>query len=310
MEDRVQKLLAQAGFGSRRACEEFILQGRVRVNGLVAELGQKADPAKDVITLDGEPLAKREKLTYILLYKPRGVVSSLDPQGDRKTVRDLVPAEQRLYPVGRLDMDSEGLILLTNDGELTQKLTHPRYETEKEYRVLVADEPDEKQLNIWRHGVVLEGQRTAPAQVVREARTPEGVWLNVVMHEGRKHEIRDIARALGLWVHKLIRVRLGTLKIGSLRPGQWRLLEPGEVRQLQVLPAESRSPSAPKSGRRRSRRGPAPADEQLAEKPPADKRRRQPLPPRNLPAKHEVPRPTSKERSPRHQRTGTWRRNR
>jgi 23S rRNA pseudouridine2605 synthase len=232
MEERLQKLLAQAGFGSRRACEEFITQGRVRVNGLVALLGQKADPHKDAIMFDGELLAKPEKLTYILLYKPRGVVSSLEPQGERKTVRDLVPAEERLYPVGRLDLDSEGLILLTNDGELTNRLTHPRYETEKEYRVLVADEPDAKQLNTWRRGVVLEGKRTAPAQVERESHTAEGVWLKVIMHEGRKHEIRDIAKALGLWVHKLIRVRMGNLRIGSLKPGQWRVLEPNEVREL------------------------------------------------------------------------------
>ena len=232
MEERLQKLLAQAGFGSRRACEEFITQGRVRVNGMVALLGQKADPRKDGITFDGELLAKPEKLTYILLYKPRGVVSSLDPQGERKTVRDLVPAEERLYPVGRLDLDSEGLILLTNDGDLTNQLTHPRYETEKEYRVLVADEPDAKQLNTWRRGVVLEGKRTAPAQVERESRSAEGVWLKVIMHEGRKHEIRDIAKAVGLWVHKLVRVRLGNLRIGSLKPGQWRVLEPNEVREL------------------------------------------------------------------------------
>ena len=297
MEDRVQKLLAQAGFGSRRACEEFITQGRVRVNGLVAELGQKADPAKDVITLDGEPLARPEKLAYILLYKPRGVVSSLDPQGDRKTVRDLVPVEERLYPVGRLDVESEGLILLTNDGELTNQLTHPRYETEKEYRVLVADDPDEKQLNIWRRGVVLEGQRTAPAQVERDARTAEGFWLKVVMHEGRKHEIRDIAKTLGLWVSRLIRVRLGALKIGGLRPGQWRALEPGEIQQLKAPPPRAKWRPSHKSGRRQGTT-------------PADKPRRQPLPPRNLPAKHEAPRPTAKERTPRLKRTGTWRRNR
>jgi 23S rRNA pseudouridine2605 synthase len=296
MEERVQKLLAQAGFGSRRACEEFITQGRVRVNGLVAELGQKADPAKDVITLDGVPLARPEKLAYILLYKPRGVVSSLDPQGDRKTVRDLVPVEERLYPVGRLDMESEGLILLTNDGDLTNRLTHPRYETEKEYRVLVADEPDEKQLNIWRRGVVLEGKRTAPAQVERDARTAEGVWLKVVMREGRKHEIRDIAKALGLWVHRLIRVRLDALKIGGLRPGQWRALEPQEIQQLKAPPPRANWRPAHKSG---GRRGAVPAE----------KPRRQPLPPRNLPAKHEVPRPTSKERGPRPKGGGTWRRN-
>jgi len=232
MEERLQKLLAQAGHGSRRACEDYIIQGRVRVNGLVAELGQKADPDRDVVTFDGQLLSQPEKRTYILLYKPRGVVSSLEPQGDRRTVRDLVPADERLYPVGRLDLDSEGLILLTNDGDLTNRITHPRYETEKEYRVLLGEEPDAKQLNAWRHGVMVEGKRTAPAEVERESHTPEGTWLKVVMHEGRKHEVRDIARTLGLWVHKLVRVRLGSLTIGSLRPGQWRPLEPKEIAQL------------------------------------------------------------------------------
>ena len=124
--ERLQKILAAAGFGSRRSCEEMVIAGRVRVNGKVAKLGDKADLAADAVTLDGEPIAP-EKLTYVLLYKPRGVVSSLDAQGDRRTVRDLVPLSQRLYPVGRLDALSEGLILLTNDGDLTNRLTHPRY---------------------------------------------------------------------------------------------------------------------------------------------------------------------------------------
>jgi 23S rRNA pseudouridine2605 synthase len=310
MEERVQKLLAQAGFGSRRACEEFIVQGRVRVNGLKAELGQKADPAKDEIMLDGEPLARPEKWSYILLYKPRGVVSSLEPQGDRKTVRDLVPAEERLYPVGRLDMDSEGLILLTNDGELTNKLTHPRYETEKEYRVLVADEPDEKQLNIWRRGVMLEGKRTAPAQVERESHTAEGFWLKVMMHEGRKHEIRDIAKTLGLWVHRLIRVRLGALRIGTLRPGEWRALEPKEIHELKAGPPKSKSRAAPKSGPRRAAPEPPPAS-----KPPASRAPRRRPAPQALPAKHEGPRPASRTHGPRPKGTShpgdarTWRRN-
>ena len=127
MQERLQKLLAQAGFGSRRACEEFILSGRVYVNGKVAILGQKADLAVDTVTMDGKPLPKRETLTYIALYKPRNVLSAAEGQDDRKTVRDLIPVEGHLYPVGRLDFDSEGLILMTNDGALTNKLTHPRY---------------------------------------------------------------------------------------------------------------------------------------------------------------------------------------
>ncbi len=241
MEERLQKILARAGFGSRRACEAFITQGRVRVNGQVAELGQKADPARDEISLDGEALASSETLTYVALYKPRGVVSSLAPQGDRQTVRNLIPLEGRLYPVGRLDVDSEGLILLTNDGDLTDRLTHPRYKAEKEYRVLVRGTPDETRLEVWRRGVVLEGQRTAPAQVERGDRIEAGTWLRVIMHEGRKHEIRDIGLALGMPVQRLIRVRMGTLKLGDLRPGQWRKLEDWEVKRLAGAPAPQKS---------------------------------------------------------------------
>ncbi len=280
MEERLQKLLALAGLGSRRACEAYLLQHRVRVNGVTAELGQKADPERDEITVDGEPLARPEKLAYVLLYKPRGVVSSLEPQGDRGTVRELVPAGGRLYPVGRLDLDSEGLILLTNDGALTNLLTHPRYETEKEYRVLVAEMPRPQQLEAWQHGVVVEDKRTAPAQVSVESHTPEGVWLRVVMHEGRKHEIRNIAQTLGLWVHRLIRVRLGSLKIGALRPGQWRVLTPQELRDLQHPPRAEHA----KSGRTRApyRSSTAPRRSSTAprrlEEPPEDNapRRRKP----------------------------------
>jgi 23S rRNA pseudouridine2605 synthase len=239
MEERLQKILARAGLGSRRACEEYILQGRVKVNGRVAQLGQKADPAKDVIALDGEPLAQPERLTYVALYKPRGVVSSLSPQGERQTVRDLVPLKGRLYPVGRLDVDSEGLILLTNDGDLTDRLTHPRYEAEKEYRVLVRSDPDEARLSVWRRGVMLNGKRTAPAKVRREEHTEAGTWLRVIMHEGRKHEIREIGLALGMPVQRLIRVRMGSLRLGDLRPGQWRELEEREVKQLQSAGAKT-----------------------------------------------------------------------
>ncbi len=246
MEERLQKILARAGLGSRRACEEWIVQGRVTVNGRRAELGQRADPAHDRIAVDGEPLAAPEPLTYVVLHKPRGVVSSLAPQGDRQTVRQLVPLDQRLYPVGRLDVDSEGLILLTNDGELADLQTHPRYEAEKEYRVLVKGEPDEERLEAWRRGVVLEGQRTAPAVVVRGERAPTGTWLRITMHEGRKHQIRDIGRLLGLPVQRLIRVRLGSLRLGSLQAGEWRHLEAGEVKQLRAVPSGG-SPQAPRN---------------------------------------------------------------
>jgi 23S rRNA pseudouridine2605 synthase len=255
MEERLQKILARAGFGSRRACEEFITQGRVRVNGRAAQLGEKADPATDEITLDGEPLAAPERLLYVALHKPRGVVSSLAPQGERQTVRDLVPLKERLYPVGRLDVDSEGLILLTNDGDLTDRLTHPRYESEKEYRVLVKSDPDDARLEAWRRGVVLPegGRRTAPAKVKREERTEAGTWLRVTMHEGRKHEIRDIGAALGMPVLRLIRVRLATLTLGDLKSGQWRVLKDWEVKRLR----ESIEPQRARRSRRKQAEKPS-----------------------------------------------------
>lgn len=241
MEERLQKLMARAGLGSRRSCEDLIVEGRVTVNGKRAELGQKADPARDVIAVDGENLQRPERLIYVMLNKPRGVVSSLSPQGDRQTVRDLIKLPGRLYPVGRLDVDSEGLILLTNDGELTDHLTHPRYESEKEYRVLVRGEPRSEQIAAWEKGVVLEGKRTAPAVVTREERASgdAGTWLRVIMHEGRKHQIRDIGGELGLPVRRLLRVRMGGLMLGDLPVGQWRELKPEEVKQLREpgLPA-------------------------------------------------------------------------
>jgi 23S rRNA pseudouridine2605 synthase len=198
-----------------------------------------------------------------MLYKPRGVVSSLAAQGERLTVRDLVNLEVRLYPVGRLDVDSEGLILLTNDGELADYLTHPRYESEKEYRVLVKGDPDAERLQAWSRGVVLEGQRTAPAQVVRQERAANGTWLRIVMHEGRKHQIRDIGLLLGLPVQRLIRIRMGALRLGNLQPGEWRTLKADEVAKLRETgeagpPPRSADPRnrGQKSGRKEGIPGP------------------------------------------------------
>ena len=157
MPERLQKILAQAGYGSRRACEDFISAGRVRVNGQIASLGQKADPTADKITVDGKPIAAAQQLMYIALYKPRNVLSTVERErGDsRQTVRDLVEVSGHLYPVGRLDFESEGLVLMTNDGDLTNRLTHPRFGHTKEYKVLLARRPDRDQLEAWKRGVVL-----------------------------------------------------------------------------------------------------------------------------------------------------------
>ena len=242
-QERLQKILARAGFGSRRACETLIAAGRVRVNNGVAILGMKADPQQDKITVDGRLLNVEETPVYIALNKPRNVLSTARARDQRRTVVDLVDIPQRVFPVGRLDADSEGLIILTNDGELANQLTHPRYGHEKEYRVLVARRPDEEQLNAWQHGVVLaDDYRTAPAEVRVESYFGKGAWLRVVMRAGRKRQIREIGRRLGLPVVRIIRVRIGTLRLGALMPGEWRLLTQEEVAGLMGSPGRNAPP--------------------------------------------------------------------
>lgn len=233
--ERLQKILARTGYGSRRACEDIITAGRVRVNGQLAELGQKADLAVDKITVDGKALPAMEKLTYIALYKPRNVLSTVEKErgDDRRTVRELVEESGHLYPVGRLDFESEGLVLMTNDGELTNLLTHPKFGHAKEYKVLVARRPDQDQIEAWRHGVVLEdGHKTAPADIRYERAHGKGAWLRVIMGEGRKRQIREICKQLGLPVTKLIRIRIGALRLGNLKPSQWRHLTMAEIEEL------------------------------------------------------------------------------
>ncbi|MFN3309878.1 MAG: pseudouridine synthase [Anaerolineales bacterium] len=233
MEERVQKILARAGFGSRRQCEILILQGRVKVNGVTVGLGAKADPQKDQILLDNQPITTQVPKVYIALYKPRGVVSAASSPEGKKTVCDMVDIGTRLFPVGRLDVESEGLIILTNDGELANLISHPRYGHEKEYRVLVAKRPDEAQLNAWRRGIVLsDGYRTQPVDVRIEMTTPKGAWLRVTLREGRKRQIREMGALTGLPVLRIIRIRIGTVMLGNLKPGQWRYLTPVEVKKL------------------------------------------------------------------------------
>jgi len=241
MERRLQKILARAGFGSRRACEELIRQGRVAVDGRTAQIGQKADPDRDRITVDGMPVQVERRRTYVALHKPRGVLSAeRDGSGRFSTVRDLVALPGRLFPVGRLDLRSEGLVLLTDDGDLAQRLAHPRFGHEKEYRVLVAGEPDEATLEKWRRGVFLDGRRTAPAKVTVIGREKGETWLRVMLREGRKRQIRRVGAMLGYTVRRLIRVRIGPLRLGDLKPGQWRKLTGAEVKALRSAMQKSR----------------------------------------------------------------------
>lgn len=234
-EERLQKILAKAGYGSRRANEELIAAGRVKVNGKIAQLGMKADPSVDEISVDNTIIPKEEALIYLAINKPRGVLSDNAPFDNRKNVRDLIDIDGHFFTVGRLDLESEGLMILTNDGELTNRLTHPRYGHEKEYLVLVAKRPDEEQLETWRRGVVLEdGFRTAPTKVLVRKFHGKGAWLSVILREGHKRQIREIGRVIGLPIVKLIRVRIATINLGNLKPGEWRYLSSEEIKQLRM----------------------------------------------------------------------------
>ena len=249
-EERLQKVLARAGIASRRRAEDLIVAGRVRVNGeVVTQLGTRVNPKRDVIQVDGRTVGKPQEPTYIILNKPRGVLSSARDSRGRITVVDLVDHPSRLYPVGRLDLDSEGLILLTNDGALAHRLAHPRYEHEKEYRVLVEGTPDEETLQRWREGVALEGGRTRPAQVSVERRAGEGVWLRIVLREGRKRQIRRMVEAAGYRVVRLIRVRMGPLRLGNLKPGGYRPLSKSEWRALRGIRGRVTGPVRPRRRR-------------------------------------------------------------
>lgn len=232
-EDRVQKILSRAGYGSRRGCEKFIEDGRVTVNGKLISLGAKADPKKDEIRLDGKLIGKAEKKVYIVVNKPRNMLSLYAPDDPRPSVMDLVHDERHLYPVGRLDFDSEGLVLLTNDGRLANRLSHPRYEHDKEYEVRVTRRPDDEQLEIWRRGVVLEdGYRTLPAKVEVKSMSKSGAWLRITLREGKNRQIRRTGARIGLPVRQIRRIRLGPLEIGKLQPGNFRYLKPEEIDAL------------------------------------------------------------------------------
>jgi 23S rRNA pseudouridine2605 synthase len=245
MEQRLQKILSQWGIASRRKAEEMIIAGRVRVDGKTASLGQKADPVMDRIEVDGDRLQRtnRPQPVYLLLNKPVGVVSTCVEPGKRKTVLDLLPQElqvgQGIHPVGRLDVESSGALLLTNDGQLTYCLTHPKHEVAKTYQVLVEGHPSEKVLESWRQGIILSGKKTLPAQVrVLKSSSPYQTLLEVVIYEGRNRLIRRVAEQLGHPVVKLHRTAIGLIQLQSpgepiLLGGQYRPLKDSEMFFLQ-----------------------------------------------------------------------------
>jgi cytidylate kinase len=278
-EDRLQKILAQAGLGSRRACEELIVAGRVTVDGrVVSELGSRFDPAAADIRVDGQPIDRQPK-RYVMLHKPIGYLSSVDPRAGYPSWEELVSVPERLFVVGRLDQDSEGLLLLSNDGELAQRLLHPKYEHPKTYLVQVQGWPSPRKLRRLQHGVMLEDGPTAPAKVEMLSAPPElgqpqprdrsaakgkdeppparsrpSRWLKVTLYEGRKRQLRRMVALLGHPALRVVRIGLGPLVLGSLRPGKWRDLTPGEVRALRESayrgqPPTQEASSTPKKGK-------------------------------------------------------------
>ena len=235
---RLNKFLAHAGVCSRREADRLILEGRVKVNGRVAdELGCKIDPARDRVAVGGRAVrAGEERPVYILLFKPAGRVVTVKDPFDRPTVMDLLPKfPARVYPVGRLDAESEGALLLINDGEMAFRLTHPKHEIGKVYEVRVENEPSEEDLEKLREGIFLEGRKTAPARIQVLRRGQSRTLLRIQIHEGRKREIRKMFEALGYPVMGLLRVQFAGLTLEGLKPGRWRYLKKAEVESLKKL---------------------------------------------------------------------------
>ncbi len=237
MKIRLNKFLSEAGVASRREADRLILEGRIRVNRkAVDELGVKVEDGRDVVEVDGRKVRKEEKLVYLMLNKPAGYLVTLRDPFRRPTIRDLFPpALGRVFPVGRLDLASEGLLLLTSDGELAYRLSHPRFMVKKVYLARVRGEPAAEALQRLERGVYVEGKKTAPARAALVSRSPKSSWLQLELHEGRKHEVRLMCRAVGHDVLELRRVGLAGLRLKNLKPGQWRHLEPWEVRKLKSL---------------------------------------------------------------------------
>jgi 23S rRNA pseudouridine2605 synthase len=227
--ERVQKILARAGLGSRRHCEELIESGAVTINGRVATLGDKANAATDHIDVDGVRIGTQPGLVYYLLNKPAGVVTTAADTHGRPIVTELVPAEPRVFPIGRLDQDTEGLLLLTNDGDLAQRLAHPKFGVEKEYLAEVEGSPTRGELRRLREGVELDDGVTAPAKITLVDRN----LLRIAIHEGRKRQVRRMCDAIGHPVVRLVRTRIGPLTDRALGPGEWRPLAVDEVRALE-----------------------------------------------------------------------------
>lgn len=239
-EVRLQKFMAECGVASRRKCEDLIAAGKVKVNGHVASIGDKINPKKDIVAVHGKKINKSEKMYYIMLNKPRGYVTTVSDELGRKTVMELVrDIHARIYPVGRLDRDSEGLLLLTNDGSFANAMTHPRHEFSKVYRVTVRQKVSDSTLYNLRSGIELDGRKTAPCEVTVLTEEESRTVLEFIIHEGRNRQIRRMCEAEELEVARLKRTAIGSLKLGMLGVGKWRELSDSEVTKL--LRSSSRS---------------------------------------------------------------------
>ena len=232
---RLQKYLAECGVASRRKSEELIEQGAVRVNGQIAQIGDKINPKSDSVTVKGKKVIKQKSNIYIMLHKPRGFITTMSDERDRKCVAELIKdVPGRVYPVGRLDRDSEGMLLCTNDGEFANAMTHPRKHVPKTYRVTVRPEITQEQITALTTGIVIDDRMTAPAEIRVVTREEGRVVLEIILYEGRNRQIRKMCEAVGLEVASLKRTAVGSVKLGMLKQGDWRDLTDDEVRKLMI----------------------------------------------------------------------------
>lgn len=232
---RLQKFLAESGVASRRKSEELIEQGKVKVNGKLAMIGDKISPKKDTVTVNGKKITKTKSHTYIVLHKPRGFITTMSDEMDRKCVAQLIKdVPGRVYPVGRLDKDSEGMLLFTNDGEFANAMTHPTKHVPKTYRVTVRPGITDDQITALTTGIIIDDRKTAPASVRVVSKEENRVVLEIILYEGRNRQIRKMCEALGLEVARLKRTAIGSIKLGMLKQGDWRNLHEDEVRKLMI----------------------------------------------------------------------------
>ena len=232
---RLQKFLAESGVASRRKSEELIESGKVKVNGHVASIGDKVNPKKDTVTVNGKKIIKQKDNTYIVLHKPRGFITTMSDEMDRKCVAELIKdVKVRVFPVGRLDRDSEGMLIFTNDGEFANALTHPTKHVPKTYRVTVRPSISEEQLTALTEGIIIDDRKTAPAEVHVVTKEENRVVLEIILYEGRNRQIRKMCEEVGLEVARLKRTAIGSIKLGMLKQGAWRHLTDDEVRKLMI----------------------------------------------------------------------------